>query len=70
MNKKLKTKLFLTLMLISLVFTNSQNEIKGDWGRSDDDCSTNHGITRHYERYVKNANITVYGIELQGESWN
>ncbi len=70
MNKKMKTKLFLTLMLISSVFTNSQIEIIGDWGRSDDDCSTNHGITRQYGRYIKSPNITIDGIESPSESWN
>ena len=44
--------------------------IKGDWGASEDDCSTNHGITRQYGRYIKSPNITIDGIESKDESWN
>ena len=70
MKKKNLTKLFLTLVLISSVFTSSQMNIKGDWGVSEDDCSTNHGITRQYGRYIKSPNITIDGIESKDESWN
>ena len=70
MKTKGKTTLFLTFMLISSIFINFSIGVKGDWGISDDDCSTHHGITRHYGRYIKTPNITLDGIESQGESWN
>ena len=70
MKKKGNSTLFLTFVLILSIFTHVQVVSKGDWGVSDDDCSTHHGITRHYGRYIKSPNITIDGIESYGESWN
>ena len=70
MKYKLAKTIILTLTLSSLLIVNFQGSVKGDWGRSNEDCSSYHGITRHYGRYIESPNITIDGIFSPDESWN
>ena len=72
MKIKRRTTIFIISVLISSIITNFYLivNVNGDWGRSNEDCSTHHGINRHYARYIKSVNISVDGIESLGESWS
>ena len=50
------------------LLSSMQTPIKGDWGEGD--CSSYHGITYHYARYIENPEIVFDGIANQSESWN